>query len=48
MNYNIILAGVGGQGGFSLSVLIARAAMPTDIGFKQSEVHGKVAARREV
>jgi Pyruvate/2-oxoacid:ferredoxin oxidoreductase gamma subunit len=26
MNYNIILAGVGGQGGLSVSVLIARAA----------------------
>ena len=40
MNYNIILAGVGGQGGLSVSVAIARAAMATGYFVKQSEVHG--------
>ena len=40
MNYNIILAGVGGQGGLSVSVVIARAAMATGYFVKQSEVHG--------
>lgn len=40
MNYNIILAGVGGQGGLSVSVLIARAAMAAGFHVKQSEVHG--------
>ena len=40
MNYNIILAGVGGQGGLSVSVVIARAAMASGLQAKQSEVHG--------
>ena len=40
MNYNIILAGVGGQGGLSVSVLIARAALVSGFLVKQSEVHG--------
>ncbi|HWR10777.1 MAG TPA: indolepyruvate oxidoreductase subunit beta [Rectinemataceae bacterium] len=40
MNYNIILAGVGGQGGLSISVVIARAAMAAGYLVKQSEVHG--------
>ncbi len=40
MNYNIILAGVGGQGGLSVSVLIARAALAEGLKVKQSEVHG--------
>lgn len=40
MNYNIILAGVGGQGGLSISVVIARAAMAAGFLVKQSEVHG--------
>ena len=40
MNYNIILAGVGGQGGLSVSVIIARAAMKAGFQVKQSEVHG--------
>ena len=40
MNYNIILAGVGGQGGLSVSVLIARAALASGYWVKQSEVHG--------
>lgn len=40
MNYNIILAGVGGQGGLSVSVLITRAAMAAGYSVKQSEVHG--------
>jgi indolepyruvate ferredoxin oxidoreductase beta subunit len=40
MNYNIILAGVGGQGGLSVSVLIANAALTAGFQVKQSEVHG--------
>ncbi len=40
MNYNIILAGVGGQGGLSVSVLIAKAALASGFLVKQSEVHG--------
>jgi len=40
MNYNIILAGVGGQGSLSVSVLIAKAAMKSGFQVKQSEVHG--------
>lgn len=40
MNYNIILAGVGGQGGLSISVVIARAAISFGLFVKQSEVHG--------
>lgn len=40
MIYNIILAGVGGQGGLSVSVLIARAARAEGLTVKQSEVHG--------
>lgn len=40
MNYNIILAGVGGQGSLSVSVVIARAAMAAGYEVKQSEVHG--------
>ena len=40
MNYNIILAGVGGQGSLSISVVIARAAMAAGFLVKQSEVHG--------
>jgi len=40
MNYNIILAGVGGQGSLSVSVLIAKAAMKAGFQVKQSEVHG--------
>jgi indolepyruvate ferredoxin oxidoreductase, beta subunit len=40
MNYNIILAGVGGQGGLSVAVAIARAAMAAGYFVKQSEVHG--------
>ncbi|MCE5257207.1 MAG: indolepyruvate oxidoreductase subunit beta [Spirochaetaceae bacterium] len=40
MNYNIILAGVGGQGSLSVSVVIANAAMKAGLQVKQSEVHG--------
>lgn len=40
MTFNILLAGVGGQGGLSVSVLIARAAMEAGFSVKQSEVHG--------
>ena len=40
MNYDIVLCGVGGQGGISVSVVVARAAMAESLQVKQSEVHG--------
>ncbi|HET7839194.1 MAG TPA: indolepyruvate oxidoreductase subunit beta, partial [Rectinemataceae bacterium] len=40
MKYDIILCGVGGQGGISVSVVIARAALAEGLQVKQSEVHG--------
>lgn len=40
MRYDIILCGVGGQGGISVSVVIARAAMAVGLRVKQSEIHG--------
>ncbi len=40
MTCDIILCGVGGQGGLSVSVVIARAAMAAGLHVKQSEVHG--------
>jgi indolepyruvate ferredoxin oxidoreductase, beta subunit len=40
MRYDIILAGVGGQGVLSLSAIIASSAMKEGLHVKQSEVHG--------
>ena len=40
MRFDIILAGVGGQGVLSLSALIATAALDEGLFVKQSEVHG--------
>jgi indolepyruvate ferredoxin oxidoreductase beta subunit len=40
MRYDIILAGVGGQGVLSVSGIIAAAAMQEGLSVKQSEVHG--------
>jgi indolepyruvate ferredoxin oxidoreductase beta subunit len=40
MKYDIILAGVGGQGVLSVSALIASSAMKEGLFVKQSEVHG--------
>ncbi len=40
MRYDIVLAGVGGQGVLSMAALIARAAMAEGLHLKQSEVHG--------
>ena len=40
MTYNVVLAGVGGQGILSATAIRARAAMSADLGVKQSEVHG--------
>lgn len=40
MTYDIILAGVGGQGVLSLTTIIARAAMIDGLEVRQSEVHG--------
>jgi indolepyruvate ferredoxin oxidoreductase beta subunit len=40
VKYDIILCGVGGQGGIFVSVVIAKAAMAAGLSVKQSEVHG--------
>ena len=40
MKYDIILAGVGGQGVLSVGAIIALAAMESGYQVKQSEVHG--------
>jgi indolepyruvate ferredoxin oxidoreductase beta subunit len=40
MKYDIILAGVGGQGVLSVSSIIALSAMKEGLHVKQSEVHG--------
>lgn len=40
MRYDIVLAGVGGQGVLSMAALIARAAVASGLLAKQSEVHG--------
>jgi len=40
MKFDIILAGVGGQGVLSVSALIASSAMQEGLHVKQSEVHG--------
>jgi indolepyruvate ferredoxin oxidoreductase beta subunit len=40
MKFDIILAGVGGQGVLSVSAIIASSAMQEGLHVKQSEVHG--------
>ena len=40
MTYDMILAGVGGQGVLSLAAIVARAAMIDGLFVRQSEVHG--------
>ena len=40
MKYDIILAGVGGQGVLSIAAIIAQAAMADGLQVRQSEVHG--------
>ena len=40
MTFDIILAGVGGQGVLSVSSIIASSAMKEGLAVKQSEVHG--------
>jgi indolepyruvate ferredoxin oxidoreductase beta subunit len=40
MKYDIVLAGVGGQGVLSLAAILARAAMIDGLRVRQSEVHG--------
>jgi indolepyruvate ferredoxin oxidoreductase beta subunit len=40
MKFDIVLAGVGGQGVLSLSAIIASSAMKEGLFVKQSEVHG--------
>lgn len=48
MKYDIVLCGVGGQGGISVSVLIAMAAQAEGLEVKQSEVHGMAQRGGEV
>ena len=40
MKYDVIIAGVGGQGVLSVAAIIASAAMEEGLEVKQSEVHG--------
>lgn len=40
MKYDIIIAGVGGQGVLAVAATIARAAMEAGLAVRQSEVHG--------
>jgi indolepyruvate ferredoxin oxidoreductase, beta subunit len=40
MTYDIVLAGVGGQGVLSIAAIIAGAAMADGLSVRQSEVHG--------
>lgn len=40
MKYDIILAGVGGQGILSIATVIGYAALEAGLGIKQAEVHG--------
>ena len=40
MKYDVILAGVGGQGVLSVASIIARAALGEGLSVRQSEVHG--------
>ncbi len=40
MKYDVIIAGVGGQGVLSVAAIIASAAMEEGLSVKQSEVHG--------
>jgi len=40
MKYDVILAGVGGQGVLSVASIIARAAVSEGLEVRQSEVHG--------
>ena len=48
MKYDIVLCGVGGQGGISVSVVIAQAAIAEGLYVKQSEVHGMAQRGGEV
>jgi Pyruvate:ferredoxin oxidoreductase and related 2-oxoacid:ferredoxin oxidoreductases, gamma subunit len=48
MKFDIVLCGVGGQGGISVSVVIAKAAMAQGLAVKQSEVHGMAQRGGEV
>lgn len=40
MTFNIVLAGVGGQGVLSLAALVAKAALADRLSVRQSEIHG--------
>lgn len=48
MKYDIVLCGVGGQGGISVSIIIAMAAQAQGLEVKQSEVHGMAQRGGEV
>lgn len=40
MKFDVIVAGVGGQGIISIAAVLARTAMATGLNIKQSEIHG--------
>jgi len=40
MKYDLIIAGVGGQGIISIAAVLGRAAMDAGLRIKQSEIHG--------
>ena len=48
MKYDVILAGVGGQGVLSVASIIAKAAMNDGLEVRQSEVHGMAQRGGEV
>jgi indolepyruvate ferredoxin oxidoreductase beta subunit len=48
MKYDILFCGVGGQGGISVSVVVAGAALSLGFSVKQSEVHGMAQRGGEV
>ena len=48
MKYDVILAGVGGQGVLSVASIIAKAAMDDGLEVRQSEVHGMAQRGGEV
>jgi hypothetical protein len=47
MKYDIVLAGVGGQGVLSLAAAIASGAMEEKLQVKQAEVHGMAQTDRQ-
>ena len=48
MKYDIVLAGVGGQGVLSVAAVIGLAARAEGLHAKQSEVHGLITYRKAI